>query len=41
MSMGRRKHEWQGQMFLAVADLPATAGHPFYLKTIRRPGSPG
>jgi transposase len=32
MSMGRRKGEMQGQMFIAVADLPATAGHPFYEK---------
>jgi transposase len=32
MSMGRRKSEMQGQMFIAVADLPATAGHPFYEK---------
>jgi transposase len=32
MSMGHRKSEMQGQMFIAVADLPATAGHPFYEK---------
>ena len=32
MSMGRRKTELQGQMFIAVADLPAAAGHPFYEK---------
>lgn len=32
MSMGRRTRELQGQMFIAVADLPATAGHPFYEK---------
>jgi transposase len=32
MSMGRRKREMQGQMFIAVADLPAAAGHPFYEK---------
>lgn len=32
MSMGRRKPEMQGQMFVAVADLPSTAGHPFYEK---------
>jgi transposase len=32
MSMGRRKPELQGQMFIAVADLPAAAGHPFYEK---------
>lgn len=32
MSMGRRKGEMQGQMFVAVADLPAVAGHPFYEK---------
>lgn len=30
MAMGRRKGEQQGQMFIATADLPATAGHPFY-----------
>lgn len=30
MSMGRRKAETQGQMFIAISDLPATAGHPFY-----------
>lgn len=32
MSMGRRPTESQGQMFIALCDLPATAGHPFYLK---------
>jgi transposase len=32
MAMGHRKGEIQGQMFIAVADLPATAGHPFYEK---------
>jgi transposase len=32
MSMGRRKPEMQGQMFIAVSDLPAAAGHPFYEK---------
>jgi transposase len=32
MSMGHRKSEMQGQMFIAVADLPAVAGHPFYEK---------
>jgi transposase len=32
MSMGRRKAEVQGQMFIAISDLPATAGHPFYVK---------
>lgn len=32
MSMGRRKPEIQGQMFVAVADLPSVAGHPFYEK---------
>jgi transposase len=32
MSMGRRPEELQGQMFIAVADLPAAAGHPFYQK---------
>lgn len=32
MSMGRRKPELQGRMFIAVADLPAAAGHPFYEK---------
>jgi hypothetical protein len=30
MAMGRRKAESQGQMFIAISDLPATAGHPFY-----------
>ena len=30
MAMGRRKPESQGQMFIAISDLPATAGHPFY-----------
>jgi transposase len=32
MSMGHRKSEIQGQMFIATCDLPATAGHPFYEK---------
>jgi transposase len=32
MAMGRRKPELQGQMFIAVSDLPAAAGHPFYEK---------
>ena len=32
MAMGRRKPEMQGQMFIAVSDLPAAAGHPFYEK---------
>jgi transposase len=32
MAMGHRKGEIQEQMFIAVADLPATAGHPFYEK---------
>jgi transposase len=32
MSMGRRKPAIQGQMFIAISDLPATAGHPFYEK---------
>lgn len=32
MAMGRREPERQGQMFIALADLPATAGHPFYQK---------
>jgi transposase len=32
MSMGRRKPELQGQMFIAISDLPAAAGHPFYEK---------
>jgi transposase len=32
MSMGRRKAELQGQMFIAVCDLPSAAGHPFYEK---------
>ena len=32
MSMGHRKPESQGQMFIAISDLPATAGHPFYEK---------
>ena len=30
MAMGRRKPEVQGRMFIAVGDLPAAAGHPFY-----------
>jgi len=30
MAMGRRKPEAQGQMFIAISNLPATAGHPFY-----------
>jgi transposase len=30
MAMGRRKVERQEPMFLAVADLATTAGHPFY-----------
>jgi transposase len=32
MSMGHRKAESQGQMFIAISELPATAGHPFYEK---------
>ena len=32
MAMGRRAGEQQQPMFIAVADLPATAGHPFYQK---------
>jgi transposase len=32
MAMGHRKGEIQEQMFIAVADLPAMAGHPFYEK---------
>src|ERR1035437_9024547 len=32
MSMGSRKSESQGQMFIALSDLPAVAGHPFYEK---------
>src|ERR1017187_10388638 len=32
MSMGRRKPAIQGQMFIAISDLPSTAGHPFYEK---------
>jgi transposase len=32
MAMGRRKPELQGQMFIAVSDLPAAVGHPFYEK---------
>jgi transposase len=32
MSMGRRKAESQGQMFIAVVELSAAAGHPFYEK---------
>jgi transposase len=32
MAMGRRPGEQQQPMFIAVADLPATAGHPFYQK---------
>jgi len=32
MSMGHRKAEFQGRMFIAVSELPAAAGHPFYEK---------
>jgi transposase len=32
MAMGRRKTEQQGTMFIAVAELPSTAVHPFYEK---------
>jgi len=32
MSMGHRKGENQGQMFIAISELPSTAGHPFYEK---------
>ena len=32
MSMGHRKPEMQSQMFIAVSELPAAAGHPFYEK---------
>jgi transposase len=32
MAMGRRKPELQGQMFIAVSELPAATGHPFYEK---------
>lgn len=32
MAMGRRKDEQQGTMFIAVAELASTAGHPFYEK---------
>jgi transposase len=32
MAMGRRKHERQATMFITIAELPATAGHPFYEK---------
>src|ERR1035437_3398880 len=32
MSMGRRKPAIQSQMFIAISDLPSTAGHPFYEK---------
>ena len=32
MSMGSRKCESQGQMFIAISDLPAVMGHPFYEK---------
>ena len=32
MAMGRRKVESQWQMFIALSDLPATAGHAFYEK---------
>lgn len=30
MAMGRRESQPQAQMFIAVANLPASAGHPFY-----------
>ena len=32
MSMGHRKSESQGQMFVVISELPSTAGHPFYEK---------
>jgi transposase len=32
MSLGHRQVEKQSQMFVAVVDLPSTAGHPFYEK---------
>ncbi|MCC6681669.1 MAG: hypothetical protein IT445_12270 [Phycisphaeraceae bacterium] len=32
MAMGRRKHERQEAMFISIAELPVTAGHPFYEK---------
>jgi transposase len=32
MAMGRRKTQRQETMFITVAQLPATAGHPFYEK---------
>jgi transposase len=32
MAMGRRKGERQEAMFISIAELPATAGHPFYEK---------
>src|ERR1017187_4234468 len=32
MSMGHRKPESQGQMFIAISDLPIMAGHQFYEK---------
>jgi transposase len=32
MSMGHRKAEQQAQLFIAISELPSTAGHPFYMK---------
>jgi len=32
MAMGRRSCEQQEPMFIAISELPATAGHPFYEK---------
>jgi transposase len=32
MAMGRRSGEQQEPMFIAISELPATAGHPFYEK---------
>jgi hypothetical protein len=30
MAMGKRKHQEQQSFWIATADLPKTAGHPFY-----------
>jgi transposase len=35
MSMGKRKREQQGMMFVAAAHLPQTCGHPFYERVNR------
>ena len=32
MSMGKRKREWQPEMWVTTTDLPTTASHPFYAR---------